>query len=127
MIDRRFSRFLAVGVLNTVFGYTVYALLLFTGLHYSAALLLATIAGVLFNFRSTGRLVFKNRDDSRLWRFMVVYSASYVLNIGCLRLLHAAGLGPYVAQGLLVPPMTVLTFFLNRAFVFGAGRGTGER
>jgi len=124
VIDPRFSRFLAVGVLNTVFGYTLYALLLYAGLHYSAALLLATVAGVLFNFRSTGRLVFKSRDDSLLWRFMAVYLASYLLNIGCLRLLHVAGVGPYLAQGLLLPPMTVLTFALNRAFVFRSDRGS---
>lgn len=127
MIDRRFARFLAVGVLNTVFGYSVFALLLFAGLHYATALLLATVAGVLFNFRSTGRLVFGNRDDTRLWRFMAVYLFCYLVNIGCLRLLDAAGLGPYLAQGLLLPPLTVASFALNRVFVFHAGRGSGER
>jgi putative flippase GtrA len=127
VIDRRFARFLAVGVLNTVFGYTVYALLLFAGLHYATALLLATVVGVLFNFRSTGRLVFGNRDDSRLWRFMGVYLFCYLLNIGCLRLLDTAGLGPYVAQGVLLPPLTVAAFALNHLFVFGAGPGHGER
>jgi len=89
--------------------------------------LLATVAGVLFNFRSTGRLVFGNRDNSRLWRFMAVYLVCYLLNVGCLRLLSAVGVGPYLAQGLLFPPMTVVAFALNRAFVFGAGGGTGER
>ena len=121
-IDRRFFRFLVVGVLNTAFGYLMYALLLRFGLHYTAALLLATIAGVLFNFRTTGRLVFGNRDNSLLWRFIGVYALQYLLSIGVLRLLHEAGLNDYLAGAVLMLPMAVLSFILNRALVFSAGR-----
>ena len=42
-------RFLLVGVMNAVFGYGCFAGFLYLGLHYSMALLLATILGVLFN------------------------------------------------------------------------------
>jgi putative flippase GtrA len=43
-------RFLLVGVLNTAFGYLLFALLLALGLKVPLALLLATVGGVLFNF-----------------------------------------------------------------------------
>lgn len=120
MIDRRFLRFLAVGVLNTIFGYCAFAALLFVGVHYSLAALLSTVAGVIFNFFTTGRLVFDSREGSRIWRFVGVYGVIYLLNVVCLRLFKAAGVDLYLAGALLVPPMAVLAFVLNRAFVFTA-------
>ncbi|NCQ92050.1 MAG: hypothetical protein GPI94_15420 [Microcystis aeruginosa LG13-03] len=54
----RFVRFLLVGVLNTIFGYSLFAVLILIGLNYKYAVLIGTIQGVLFNFQTTGRLVF---------------------------------------------------------------------
>jgi len=54
----KFARFLLVGVLNTIFGYFLYGTLILIGLDYKYAVLLVTILGVLFNFQTTGRLVF---------------------------------------------------------------------
>ena len=54
----KFAKFLLVGVLNTLFGYFLYGSLILIGLNYKYAVLLATIIGVLFNFQTTGRLVF---------------------------------------------------------------------
>jgi putative flippase GtrA len=51
-----FVRFLAVGVLNTAFGYALFALLVWAGVWYPAAA--STIGGMIFNFNTTGRLVF---------------------------------------------------------------------
>jgi len=123
VIDRRFGRFIAVGVLNTAFGYCSYALLLFAGLHYALASFIATVAGVLFNFRTTGRLVFGNRDGSRLWRFIAVYLLQYGLSVGVLRLLVSAGLSAYVAGAVLILPLAAVSFAANRAFVFGPAAG----
>lgn len=53
--------FLLVGVMNAAFGYGCFAAFLYLGLHYSLALLLATILGVLFNFKSIGALVFGSK------------------------------------------------------------------
>jgi putative flippase GtrA len=53
-----FVRFLAVGVLNTAFGYAFFALLVWAGLWYPAAAAASTIGGIVFNFNTTGRLVF---------------------------------------------------------------------
>ena len=46
-------KFLVVGAVNTVFGYSCYAGLLFIGLHYSLAALFGTLLGVVFNYLST--------------------------------------------------------------------------
>lgn len=123
MLDRRFFRFLTVGALNALFGYLCYALLIFVGLHYSLAALLSTVAGVLFNFCTTGRIVFGNRDISLLWRFAGVYAVIYGVNVIVLKTCKALAVDLYLAGALLIPPMAVLAFLLNRKFVFrGGGR-----
>ena len=119
----QFFRFLAVGVLNTLFGQGVYAALFLAGLHPQISLLLATISGILFNFQSIGWLVF--RDKGCLLPFVACYGVTYAVNALALGLLIRVGLSPIVAQSCLILPVAVLTFVLSRKYVFGAGdRGT---
>lgn len=121
MIDevRRFVRFIAVGLLNTAFGYGVFALLVFLGLHYAVASFVGTILGIIFNFFSTGRLVFQNLDNRRLPRYFGVYGITYVLGLFGLSFLDALGFDMYRAGLVMIPPSATVSYFLNRRFVFG--------
>lgn len=114
----RFIHFLLVGGLNTVFGFAVYALLIRFGLHYALAVLAATLLGVVFNFFTTGRLVFKSRSNRLFGRFSIVYTIVYTVNIGLIRLFHTFGLNDYYAGALAIPFIAVLGFLLNKVFVF---------
>lgn len=118
MPDRRFLSFLMVGALNTAFGYGCFALLVFTGLHRSLVLFLTTVIGVLFNFKTTGRLVFRSNDNSRIIRFIAVYGVVYLINVAMLEALIRIGLSVYLAGALLLLPGAVITFLLQRSFVF---------
>lgn len=111
-------RFLAVGLLNTFFGYGCFALFLFVGLHYALALLLATVVGVIFNFKSTGALVFNSHDNRLILRFAGAYALVYMVNVALLRLLKVLGVEPYLGGAILILPMAVLAFQLNRKLVF---------
>lgn len=117
-VDRRFLLFLVVGGLNTLFGYATFSLLVWLRLPYPLALLLAQIIGVLFNFRTTGRIVFANRDNRLLVKFFGVYALLYLINLGLLKLLLTMSLSVYVASALLILPMALLSFALNKKFVF---------
>ena len=119
LLDIRFIRFLLVGVLNTIFGYAVFALFVLLHLHYAVAALLSTICGVLFNFKTTGRLVFGSRDNSRILRFFGVYVVTYVLSVSFLRMTTAYRWNVLVAAALLLPPMAVVSYTLSRLFVWG--------
>lgn len=116
----QFLRFLLVGGVNTVFGYSVFALLIFLGVYYPVALAVSTVAGVLFNFATTGRLVFKNRDNSLLTRFIIIYLPVYLVNVVALKLLSELGVNHYAAQAISALPVALLSFGLNRRFVFRA-------
>ncbi|VVE74119.1 hypothetical protein PAN31117_04851 [Pandoraea anapnoica] len=111
-------RFLCVGVINTAFGYGCFALLLWIGMHYAPALLLATIAGVLFNFKSIGILVFRSHDNRLIVRFVLSYCVVYVVNVSGVRLFMLAGIAPAVGGALLLLPMALLAYLLNKRFVF---------
>lgn len=113
-----FLRFLAVGLLNTAFGYTVFSLLVWLDVLAEAALLLSTIAGMLFNFMTTGSLVFRNCDRRLFLRFAAVYGGIYLLNAGALRLLILSGISPFLAQAAILPFSVILTFFAMRSYVF---------
>jgi putative flippase GtrA len=116
----RFVRFLLVGGLNTLFGYSLFALFAWFGLPYPVAIGLATLAGITFNFQSTGRLVFGSAPWSRLARFAGVYALVYTLNVGAVAVLHHLGLNIYLANALVLLPLAMIAYMLQRTFVFSA-------
>lgn len=121
-LDDRFVRFLLVGMMNTVFGYCAFAVLILLNLHYAVAALFSTMCGILFNFNTTGRLVFGNRDHSLLGRFFGVYAITYGLSVGALRISNAYEWNVLIAAAVLIPPMAIVSYTLNRMFVFGTPR-----
>jgi putative flippase GtrA len=114
----RLFRFLVVGGINTLFGYGVYALLIFLHCNYKIAALAGTVLGILFNFMTTGRIVFENRNNLLLLQFIGVYSVTYLLNIGLIKILLECGLNALVGGAVGLLPMAVIAFVLNRLFVF---------
>jgi putative flippase GtrA len=115
---KQFVTFLLVGVLNTFFGYSVYALFIFLGLHYSIAVLLSTCIGVLFNFNTIGKLVFKNSNNKLLIKFIGVYTLLYFLNVSVIKMLSHFSENYYLIGLVAVFPMAMLAFILNKLFVF---------
>ncbi|MBF0561309.1 MAG: GtrA family protein [Alphaproteobacteria bacterium] len=118
VVHIQFVRFLLVGAVNTLFGYSGFALLLWLGLHHPQALTLATAVGILFNFGTTGRLVFANQGWHLLPRFFIGYGVAYGVNLTLLNMLVATGLSAYLTQLTLLPAIVVLSFVINKVFVF---------
>lgn len=87
LLRHRVARFIAVGVLNTAFGYGVFAAAYALGAHYSLATFLSVVLGVLFNFKSFERLVFSDRQSGKFLRFLSVYAVIYAANTAGLFLL----------------------------------------
>lgn len=119
--NRRFARFLCVGALNTAFGYGVFAALILIGASSGPALAASTTAGVLFNYLTTGRLVFGRRGLGRLPAFVGVYALIWLVNVAALRSLEGWDMSPLAAQALLTPPMVVFSYLLNKLIVFNSG------
>lgn len=114
-------RFLAAGAVNSLFGYGLFALLYYLGIHYALALLIATVIGVLFNFKTTGYLVFRSNDNSLIFRFAASYAVVYAVNVSCLKILSLIGIDMYYGGAVLILPMAVLAYIINKKFVFKNG------
>lgn len=118
LTSNKFIKFLLVGGLNTIFGYSAYAFLIFIGLHYTLAVLVGMIFGVFFNFFTTGRLVFKNSKNHLIFKFFGTSIIIYFLNIGFLRIFDLYKCNMYIAGIILLLPMAIIAFILNKKFVF---------
>lgn len=118
LIKKEFVRFIFVGILNTIVGYLLYAFFLYLGFDYKIAALLATILGVLFNFQTIGRLVFKQHDNTLILRFISVYVIVYFIGIALIKLGKICGLDDYTAGFVALFPNAALSFLLNKFYVY---------
>ncbi len=115
----RLLKFIIVGILNTAFGYSLFALFIFLNMHYSLAVFLSTVLGVLFNFKTIGKLVFDSHDNSSIFRFIAVYVLLYLINISCLWFFKISGFeNMYINGFVLLIPLALISFILNKKFVF---------
>ena len=113
-----FYKYLLIGGVNTVFGYSVFAFLLFFGIHYSLAVLVATILGILFNFQTYGRFVFKNHSWNLLGRFVFVYTTIYLVNITLLLVFDLLVSNLYISGAMATPVIAYLGYILNKRYVW---------
>jgi putative flippase GtrA len=80
--------------------------------------------GVLFNFKTIGTLVFGSRDNKLIFRFICVYVVIYLLNVEALRIVNAMPIAldqkvkMIAAGGVLLVPLAVVSYTLNKLFVF---------
>ena len=82
------------------------------------ASLLSTIFGVLFNFKTTGRLVFENRENRLIFKFIGVYAIIYAINTASLGVFNFFKVDMYLAGATLILPMAIIAFVLNKNLVF---------
>ena len=120
--DQRFVRFLAVGALNTAFGYATFFVTLTMTSRPVLSVFVTTVAGLLFNFRSIGVLVFRAYDPRLLLRFAAVYAGIFAINAMAVRILEHFAIGLLLAQACLAPALAILSYVLNRDLVFSRAR-----
>jgi putative flippase GtrA len=112
-------RFLIFGSINTIVYYALYSFFLYMSIGYKFASLFATILGVFFSFKTLGRHVFSSGDnDSIFYKFLMVYSFIYVLNITFINAFNAALTNYYVSGFLSILLCAFISFLLNKYFVF---------
>lgn len=114
----QFGKFMVVGVLNTVIGYSIFVLITLLGFGPGVALTLTYTIGVPINYFTTGRMVFDSSSIKSFTFFIISYIAVYFVNFGSLTLLIRFGLSQLLAQAIVVPFIAVLSFLVFKNFVF---------
>jgi putative flippase GtrA len=120
LLDLKIIKFLIAGVLNTLFGYFIYAVLLVIKTPYLAALFVATVAGVVFNYFSFGRIVFNGLSGWLIYvKFFSAYTIIYSINAAFLGLLTEYFLfSPYIGQLLCIPIGVALSWLIMNYWVY---------
>ena len=118
LVGWRFMRFIVIGVVNSVFGYSLFAFFLILRLRPEVALLMATIIGLIFNIYTTRRIVFQDQKQSKIFAFLAVYFFVYITNAVALRFLTYMSLSPLVSQFALLPVAAILTYILLQKIVY---------
>ncbi len=121
----QFLKFGIVGVSNTLISFAVYFLLLQAGVWYLAASGIGFAVGAVNGFLLNRAWTFRGHVGDALTpvRWFVVQSCGLLVNLGLVYLfVDGFGLDKLVGQALTIGIVTVLTFFVNRAWTFKAGR-----
>ena len=113
----RFWRYYQAGVVNTAFGYGMYALLLKFGLWMYAAQLIAHVLGVAFNYFTYSRHAFADHEASKP-RFILSYGFNYLLGLACLAAAAQVIASPYVAGLVAIVFVSVVNYFVLKSLVF---------
>ena len=115
---QQLARFILVGILNTVFGYGVYAAGVLSDLDHRSALAISSVLGIIFSFITSGWLVFKSPTKSAFIRYIMMYGGLYVLNVLLLDGVIAMGVGKLVGQCFALPFVVSCSFIISKFWVF---------
>ncbi|NJL07164.1 MAG: GtrA family protein [Methylacidiphilales bacterium] len=111
-------RFLVVGIINTVFGYSIYLICIYFDASYQSAIVISTTLGALFNFFTTGSIVFQNSSIKNIFGFIGVYGLVMIVNIVLLTPLIESGISKSLGQAMVLPFIIIMSFTLNKFLVF---------
>ncbi len=111
-------RFVFIGVINTAFSYSIFAMLLFLGAGIEIGSLLTLMAGIFFSFHTQGTIVFRHKSFAAFIRFVLAWAAIYVANLLFIHLLMGLGANSYLAVAIAMGPTVVISFFIQKLAVF---------
>ncbi|MCB4861143.1 GtrA family protein [Sphingobium sp. PNB] len=113
----RVWRYYKVGVINTLFGYGIYALLLLIGLNMYVAQIIGHITGIAFNYFTYSRHVFHDLTASK-FRFILSYTLNYAVGLVFLALSAIILSSPYLAGLSAMILTSIINFVVLRKYVF---------
>lgn len=118
LADRQFLRFLVAGGVNTLFGFGVNIAALLSGLPVWLAMLVGTLAGIVFNFLTHGGYAFRDMSARRVPRYVLGYAIVYAAGLSAFHVLHQVVRDPIACQAALLIPMALLSYLIMSRFVF---------
>ena len=114
-------RFLIVGCLNTIVGYSIYAILIYLNINYLIANTISTIIGIIHSYIWNRLFTFKSNNNIKkeIFKFIFVYSISYVLGLLNLYILvNILSTNKYIAGIINIFITTIISWFGHRYFSF---------
>ena len=119
----RLWRYYQAGIVNTAFGYGLYAAFVALGFNIYLAQVTAHLLGMTFNYFTYSRHAFRDLDVSK-GRFIMSYAVNYLLGLGALWAASQLIASPYLAGFVAVVVVSLLNYLILKNWVFTA-RGEG--
>ena len=114
---QRLWRYYQAGIVNTLFGYGLYALFVAAGFNMYVAQITAHVLGVVFNYFTYSRYAFRDHQASKS-RFILSYTVNYLLGLAALATVSTVIHSPYLAGLITVTFVSVLNYFILKHLVF---------
>ncbi len=124
MINKKFLKFILIGIVNTIFSYLIFVGIFWFIPNKEITLTVSFIIAILFNYFTVSSYVFKNNINfKKLILFFGVYMILYVLNLIHLWVfVDYLKYNVYIAQFLTLFYLPVISFLLNDKYVFNPKR-----
>jgi putative flippase GtrA len=116
--EHLFVRYVVVGLFNTLAGYLLYVLFLLLGFEYKLANLFALIVGICISFKTQGKFVFQNPDNTLIFKYIACWALIYFVNIFFIGQFIALGFSQYAAGALATPIAVLLSFGIQKYLIF---------
>jgi len=115
----QFLTFNLVGIVNTLFGFSIIFTLMFLGLSAVASNFIGYFFGAILSYTLNKKYTFKSdtKDKTEVLKFFTVLLISYCINLLTLQWLLTL-LNPYSAQFISAIIYTLSSFILAKLFVF---------
>ena len=114
----RLLKFYIAGGINTLISYILYASLIYVGFTYWLAVLVCYALGLFINYKTIKSIAFNDSKKQSFVNFCFIFIGTCLLNITTLKLLIDYGVNPYLAAWIVVIPISLLSYFLNKKYVF---------
>jgi putative flippase GtrA len=104
-------------VVNTIFGFGLYALLVKFGVNLYLAQIISHLLGMCFNYFTYSRHVFREKGPAKL-RFAGAYGVNYLMSLGALAVADIFIESPYVAGFIATVSASLINYFALKYAVF---------
>jgi putative flippase GtrA len=113
------NRFLVIGFFNTLVGYLFFTVFFYLANNEHLALLLSYVFGILLNYKTYSKYVFKNSNQKIFTNFIILYISIFIFNNYLLYLIeNTIQVNLYIAQLFAISIVTPLLYILNKKYVF---------
>lgn len=114
---KRVWRYYQAGVVNTLFGYGLFALFVWLGVNLYVAQIIAHVLGMTFNYFTYSRYAFAGHESSKR-RFVLFYAFNYILGLLALAAATRFVASPYIAGLIAVVFVSIVNYFILKRLVF---------
>jgi putative flippase GtrA len=110
-------RYYQAGIVNTIFGYSLFALFVWLGFNIYLAQITSHVLGMVFNYFTYSRHAFAGHTTTKT-RFILSYAGNYLLGLAMLTAISHFIRSPYVAGFMSTVIVSLINFFVLKRLVF---------